>query len=1082
LSELSAPIKRRVKAKPKESERKQPAEKTKKTRDLLDNIIESSLDSIVLTDKKGYVTSTNKSFLELLGYTNENQVIGKHVAEFSPIEAGTYDSVTGELVHLDKEFLDSIITVMSKLTKEGKISNLEFYLIRSDKKVVSVEENIVNLYNKKGERTGTLGVIRDITERKKYEEALKKSEEKYQNLIENANDAIISINREGIIVTLNKKVEEMYGYNREELLGKSVILLVPPHRREAQKKALENLKTIPKVGGFRRTLEAVAFGKDGKEFPVETSMFSSEIHGEHILTSFVRDITERKKADKELEATKDYLDNIVQSSLDAIVISDDNGYVTNVNQAFLELLGYKEKEEVIGRFMAEFSPTEVGIYESTTRETVEINKEFFDDVLTQIHDKLWQDGKITNWEVYLIHKNNKVIPVEENITYLINRKGEQIGAVGVIRNITERKKAEKELRETKDFLEEIIENSKDGILVVDDMGYILSCNTAVEQMSGFGKEKIIGKHASALTIDDKNTRKKILEKIGELFEKGFATYDAKYKSKEGKYLDVECTSSMISNEKGEHIAGVSIIRDVSERKKAEREIREGKEFLEKIIKGSKDGILIGDGEGYILSANEAMEEMLDLSKDEIVGKHSSELLLDDKAEREKVLKKMGELFENGFVSYETRYKGKNDDYIEVECHLSMIKDEKGDYIAGVSMIRDITERKKMQRQLLQSEKLRSLGELAGGVAHDFNNVLAAILGRAQLLKMQFTPPPGKQEKRKSMLDLIKSLEIIERASSDGAETVRRIQEFSRKRSDDKDFTQININELLDNALEFTGVRWKDDAESKGIKVTIQKEFSSLPTTLGSAAELREVFTNIINNALDAMPQGGRIQIKTFKKNNHISIRIKDTGVGIPEDIRNRIFDPFFTTKGVQSTGLGMSTSYGIINRHKGTIAVDSTEGKGTTFTINIPIAKNKLEAEEKIKPILDEKRKATILVIEDEEEVRNLLADILIESGHHVETASDGSQGIETFKDMDFDMVFTDLGMAGVSGWEVAETVKKINRKIPVAIITGWNVEMEESEMRERGVNLIAHKPFEVNQILRLVQEGMELRKQFDAA
>ena len=322
---------------------------------------------------------------------------------------------------------------------------------------------------------------------------------------------------------------------------------------------------------------------------------------------------------------------------------------------------------------------------------------------------------------------------------------------------------------------------------------------------------------------------------------------------------------MISNEKGEYIAGVSIIRDISERKKAEHEIREGKEFLEKIIQGSKDGILIGDGEGYILSSNEAIEKMLGLSKDEIVGKHSSELLLDDTSEREKVLEQMGELFQNGFATYEARYKSKNSDYVEVECYLSMIKDEKGSYIAGISIVRDITERKKMQQQLLQSEKLRSLGELAGGVAHDFNNVLAAILGRAQLLKMQFKPPPGKQEKRKSMLDLIKSLEIIERASSDGAETVRRIQEFSRKRSDDKEFTQININELLENVLEFTSVRWKNDAESKGIKITIQKEFSSLPATLGSAAELREVFTNIINNALDAMPQGGRIQIKTFKE-------------------------------------------------------------------------------------------------------------------------------------------------------------------------------------------------------------------------
>jgi len=178
----------------------------------------------------------------------------------------------------------------------------------------------------------------------------------------------------------------------------------------------------------------------------------------------------------------------------------------------------------------------------------------------------------------------------------------------------------------------------------------------------------------------------------------------------------------------------------------------------------------------------------------------------------------------------------------------------------------------------------------------------------------------------------------------------------------------------------------------------------------------------------------------------------------------------------------LSTSYGIINRHKGTISVDSTEGKGTTFTIIIPVAENKFETEEKTQPVLKEKREATILVVEDEEEVRNLLADILIESGHHVETASDGNQGIAMFKEKDFDMVFTDLGMPGMSGWQVAEAVKDINRRIPVAVITGWNVDLEESEMRERGVNLIAHKPFQVDHILQLVREGLELKNQFKAA
>ena len=389
-----------------------------------------------------------------------------------------------------------------------------------------------------------------------------------------------------------------------------------------------------------------------------------------------------------------------------------------------------------------------------------------------------------------------------------------------------------------------------------------------------------------------------------------------------------------------------------------------------------------------------------------------------------------------------------------------------------------------QKKLVEVEKLKALGGMAAGIAHDFNNILTAILGRVQLLKLQVKPPPGKGEKRKSVLNLKADLEIIEKASLDGAETVKRIQEFSRRRTDDKNFAQVDINELVDNALEFTRVRWKNEAESKGVKIKIQKELSLLTPIKGSPSELREAFINLINNALDAMPEGGRIRIKTFMYNNHAVVKIEDTGCGISRDEKGRVFDPFFTTKGVQSTGLGLSVSYGIINRHHGAIAVDSVEGKGSTFTIKLPIAKktDKQEVkEEKIIPIKRKQKKARILVIEDEKDVRELLRDILTDAGHNVVMASDGSEGIEVFKKKNFDLVFTDLGMPGMSGWEVTEKIKSINDKVPAALITGWNVKLDESEMNDCRINFVVQKPFKMEQILNLVQEGMLLRDQLKA-
>jgi CheY-like chemotaxis protein/anti-sigma regulatory factor (Ser/Thr protein kinase) len=346
--------------------------------------------------------------------------------------------------------------------------------------------------------------------------------------------------------------------------------------------------------------------------------------------------------------------------------------------------------------------------------------------------------------------------------------------------------------------------------------------------------------------------------------------------------------------------------------------------------------------------------------------------------------------------------------------------------------------------------------------------------------MIIEPPLGKEERKKSVLELKKGLEVIEKASLDGAETVRRIQEFARRREEDKHFTTINLNEIIENAFEFTKVRWKDDAESKGITIDIQKNFSTLPTTTGSATELREVFTNIINNAVDAMPQGGEIKIKTYKEDSHICINIKDTGAGIPSTLRDRIFDPFFTTKGPQSSGLGMSVSYGIINRHRGTITVDSVEGKGTTFTIKLPISEKVVE-EKKVKPISSGQKKARILIIEDEKDVCNLLKDILTYEGHGVETASNGKRGIEKFKKKAFDMVLTDLGMPGMSGWQVAEKIKGINGKVPIALITGWSIDLKESEIKERGIDFVIKKPYKLDQLVNLVQEGMILRERFKA-
>jgi signal transduction histidine kinase/CheY-like chemotaxis protein len=385
--------------------------------------------------------------------------------------------------------------------------------------------------------------------------------------------------------------------------------------------------------------------------------------------------------------------------------------------------------------------------------------------------------------------------------------------------------------------------------------------------------------------------------------------------------------------------------------------------------------------------------------------------------------------------------------------------------------RTLSELKQAQDQIVQAEKLRAMGEMASGVAHDFNNVLAAILGNIQLLLYSFDHY-GPDEIRER-------LKIIEKASKDGAETVRRIQDFTGKRRD-REFIPLSLNDLAHEVAAITEPRWKDQAQKKGIQIELVKRLGEVSPILGNPSELREVLTNIIFNAVDAMPQGGTITLSTqLHSEDWVEVRISDTGIGMTEEVKKRIFDPFFTTKGVSSSGLGMSVSYGIIKRHGGEILVESEPGKGTVFILHLPTGYGEevKEVAVKAEKPLGIMRSARILVIDDEEPVRDILSRILKTKGHQVEVAPDGDEGIEQFKKDRFDLVFTDLGMPKVSGWEVGKALKALNPKIPVIMITGWGMELSRERMKENGIDLVISKPFNFDQVTQLIFEALELKE-----
>ncbi|HVF55244.1 MAG TPA: ATP-binding protein [Pyrinomonadaceae bacterium] len=378
----------------------------------------------------------------------------------------------------------------------------------------------------------------------------------------------------------------------------------------------------------------------------------------------------------------------------------------------------------------------------------------------------------------------------------------------------------------------------------------------------------------------------------------------------------------------------------------------------------------------------------------------------------------------------------------------------------------IAEQERIREQFSQIEKLSALGELASGVAHDFNNTLSGILGRAQLLLR--TNDPEK---------IRRGLEIIIKTAEDGAKTVKRIQDFARQRRS-WDFGPVAVDQLLLDVSEITRPRWKDRSEAAGVHISLELQIGSKASVRGDDSELREVLVNMVFNAVDAMPAGGTLTMSTEDADDAVILSISDTGTGMAQEVRSRIFDPFFTTKGKAGLGLGLAVSYGIISRHEGTIEVDSLPGRGTTFRIKLPAATvEDADAHAARESVTQSAPSITsqqirILVVDDEVSVRELLHDILTGEGHQVALAASGTEALALFAAMKFDAVFTDIGMPGMSGWELANAIRELNSTIPLAVITGWGEAVGSGEQRAAQVDWVVTKPFTADRITELAHEA----------
>jgi PAS domain S-box-containing protein len=362
----------------------------------------------------------------------------------------------------------------------------------------------------------------------------------------------------------------------------------------------------------------------------------------------------------------------------------------------------------------------------------------------------------------------------------------------------------------------------------------------------------------------------------------------------------------------------------------------------------------------------------------------------------------------------------------------------------------VAELRETQKQIVQQERLRALAQMASGVAHDFNNVLAKILGFNELL---LAWPENLNDKDK----VKKYIQMTSAAAQEAVSIVNRLREFYRHRKESDVYQAIDVNETVTQAIVLTQPKWKDQMMASGATVVVETELKDVPPIRGSESDLRESLINLLFNAVDAMPEGGTVSVATGTENHSVVIQVRDTGRGMTEEVRQRCFEPFFTTKGERGTGLGLAIVYGIVQRHGGSIDVQSEPGKGTVVIIRLPIPPS--EGGEPLTRSPELTRPLRVLLAEDEPQVRDIEAEYLRGDGHFVETAANGREAMDRFAQWGYDIVVVDRAMPEMNGDQLTAAIKQTSPKTPVVMITGFADMPLEGTDPAHQPDLILRKP-----------------------